>query len=151
MLWHIKIPGDNVKRSFASVLVEAEDWYTALKNGLDGQGLVAGPMSKLDCSIRSGGGFAVLDRDTGVIYELMPASPKSHHEAPTIPPPRGLEPAEEAEALTATPRAEMVFFENASLWKMERGKKELCKIELEKVPRDTVLGTCRPKPGTIKP
>ncbi len=89
MRWEVIIPGEGSDSLSKSITVEAKNWFSALKRGLDEHGLDGKVMSNLSCDIQSDQSVVVRDFVTRRTYTLRPidtnggqASPPS--EVPSV-------------------------------------------------------------------
>ncbi|MCP4599657.1 MAG: GAF domain-containing protein [Proteobacteria bacterium] len=72
MYWQVDIPNEGSNPLSVSVTVEADNWFTALRNGLDKNGIDGKLVSNLSCNINSDQSVTVTDFITHRVYTLRP-------------------------------------------------------------------------------
>jgi hypothetical protein len=94
MLWEVLIPGNDKNSLATSVVVEADNWFSALRSGLDKSGLDGKLVSNLACDIKPDQSVLVTDFVTRKVFSLRPvvegrpsiAAPNTQPAAATEPP-----------------------------------------------------------------
>jgi hypothetical protein len=86
MYWELNIPAENSETSSVSITVEADNWFTALKKGLNKQGLDGSLVSNISCSVQPDNSVRIKNFINGSTYLLKPVdSQNSSTSFPTNP------------------------------------------------------------------
>lgn len=94
MYWEVIVPGDGDGALSASVTVEAENWFSALRNGLSKKGYGPQLVSNLTCDVKPDKSVLVTDFVTRKVYTLvplgdqLPAAEAEPASEPSVPGPR---------------------------------------------------------------
>lgn len=72
MLWEVLIPADDKNSLATSVVVEADNWFSALRSGLDKSGMDGKLVSNLACDIKPDQSVLVTDFVTRKVFSLRP-------------------------------------------------------------------------------
>ncbi len=89
MYWQVFIPKEGSDQLSAPVTVEADNWFSALRNGLDKHGLDGKLVSNLSCSIDPDQTVTVTDFVTKRVFTLKPmdGSEAAEQSEPIVPAP----------------------------------------------------------------
>ncbi len=77
MLWEVIVPSDDDGAQAASITVEADNWFSALRSGLTKHGLDGQGVSNITCDIKPDRSVHVTDFVTRKVYMLRPMSEES--------------------------------------------------------------------------
>ncbi len=88
MLWEVIVPNDDGAQA-ASITVEADNWFSALRGGLTKHGLDGQGVSNITCDIKPDRSVHVTDFVTRKVYTLRPMSEeRAQQKAPAAQSPR---------------------------------------------------------------
>jgi len=82
MYWQLTIPENDPEKLSASITVKAENWYSALKDGLEKQGVDSKWVSNLSCRIEPDQSVIVTDFISRRVYRLRPLDTEAQSGAP---------------------------------------------------------------------
>ena len=106
MLWEVIVPNDDEEAQAASITVEADNWFSALRSGLTRHGLDGQGVSNITCDIKPDRSVHVTDFVTRKVYMLRPMGEESAQpKAPASQPPRSEPKAPTKAARRAKPKA----------------------------------------------
>jgi GAF domain len=72
MHWQVIIPSENNEKLDTTITIEAENWFSALRDGLDKQGVDGALISNMSCNINADKSVIVTDFVTSRVYQLKP-------------------------------------------------------------------------------
>ncbi len=106
MLWEVIVPDDDEEAQAASITVEADNWFSALRSGLTKHGLDGQGVSNITCDIKPDRSVHVTDFVTRKVYMLRPMGEESAQpKAQASQPPRSEPKAPAKAARRAEPKA----------------------------------------------
>ncbi len=106
MLWEVIVPDDDDGAQAASITVEADNWFSALRSGLTKHGLDGQGVSNITCDIKPDRSVHVTDFVTRKVYTLRPMGEQdAQPKAPVAQSPKSTPKTAQEEAPKATPKA----------------------------------------------
>ncbi len=87
MLWNLVIDENSDEKLTTTITIIAENWYSALQDGLERFGVDGKVLSNLSCDVSAGGRVMVTDSVTKKVYTLAPVETRDDGEDTDEPPP----------------------------------------------------------------